>query len=113
MEHCKTYNLIIGSTGVVTPRPPLHSLLSYGLEVHQVVALRYKWFVFDTLLSVCLLGVFLFLHLGDRTQVDGAQVFRLVKVLIEGIWGVNRIESLCRIFALHILRISSRMLHTN
>lgn len=94
-----THYFVVRAAGVVRPRRRLHHLFRDRLKVHEVVACGQRWHPLDALLAVCLLGVHCLFFLLDRGHVDLAQVLGLVEVLVEGVWRVNRVEFLGRIFA--------------
>jgi hypothetical protein len=94
-----TYDLVVCSAGVVRPGRLLHDLSGDSLKVHEVVACGERRHPLNTLQAIGLLGVESLLFLLHGAHVDLTEVLRLVQVLIEGVWGVNRVEFLGRIFA--------------
>jgi hypothetical protein len=94
------YNLVVGGARVVPPGRLLHDAARDGLKVEQVVALLEEGHLLDALHPLSFLGRFLGLLLNYRRHVHRAQVFGLGQVLFERVWGVDRVELFCRIFAL-------------
>lgn len=93
------HDLVVGSTGVVSPSRLLHNSARYGLEVHQVVALGQQRLLIDPLQALHLLRVLLLCLYHHGSHVYRAHVLRLVEVLVQRVWRVDGVEFFRRIFA--------------
>lgn len=94
-----TYELIVRSAGVVSPRRLLHDLSGHGLKVHEVVASGERGHPLYALQTAGLLGVKRLFFLLHGAHVNLAEVLGLVQVLVQGVRRVDRLELLGRIFA--------------
>lgn len=93
-----THNLIISTTGIISPRSLLHNSPRHRLKIQQVIARRQRRHTADPLLTVQFLRILRLFFLLDRAHVDFAQVFGCMEVLVEGVWGVDGVEFLGRVF---------------
>ena len=95
----ETYDLVVGTTGVVCPCRLLHDLARDGLKIHQVVALLQNRHARNALLPRFLIWINLLCLFLDGVHVHLAQVLGLVEILVERVGRVDWLKCLGAVLA--------------